>query len=104
MVGEDGKTGCKFVSENFTNITGLNPELVLDNGIHEVIHADDLEEAEKALEKAFSGKPSSISCKYKTADDNYISVIQSFKPDFNADGDRVESVKSVAMIELEVEN
>ncbi|MCP9291020.1 PAS domain-containing protein [Gracilimonas sediminicola] len=103
VAGSDGKTGCKFVSENFTNITGLNPELILDDGIENVIHADDLEEAEKALEKAFNGTSSSISCKYKTSDDNYVSVIQSFKPDFGKDKETVESVKSVAMIELEVE-
>lgn len=103
VTGSDGKTGCKFVSESFTNITGLNPELILDNGIENVIHADDLEEAEKALEKAFNGTPSSISCKYKTTDDNYLSVIQSFKPQYGKGRDTVESVKSVAVIELEVD-
>ena len=104
IIGPDGKTGCKFVSENFSKITGFNPEVVLDKGIHEVIHTDDLEEAEKALEQAFEGTASSISCKYKTKDDNFVSVVQSFKPVFDADENQVESVKSVAMIELEVEN
>ncbi|MGN8225719.1 PAS domain-containing protein [Gracilimonas sp. BCB1] len=101
--GSDGKNRCKFVSENFGNITGLNPELILNHGLENVIHADNLEEAEKAIEKAFNGTPSSISCKYKTNDDNYVSVIQSFKPNYGSDQDIVESVKSVAMIELEVE-
>lgn len=104
VLDSEGKTGCKYVSDNFTNITGLNPKLVLDNGIAEVIHADDLEEAEKALEKAFNGTPSSISCKYKTSQGDFISVVQSFKPAFGPKEKSVESVKSVAMIELEVEN
>lgn len=104
VLDSEGKIGCKFVSDNFTNITGLNPKLMLDNGIAKVIHADDLKDAEKALEKAFNGTPSSICCKYKTSNDDYISVVQSFKPDFGTDKNNVESVKSVAMIELEVED
>lgn len=104
VLDSEGKTGCKYVSDNFTNITGLNPKLVLDNGIDQFIHADDLKEAEKALEKAFKGTPSSIRCKYKTSSGDFISVVQSFKPDFGGNEKNVESVKSVAMIELEVEN
>ncbi len=104
VIDENGKRGCKFVSENFATITGLNPELILDNGINEVVHADNLEETEKALEKAFNGESSSINCKYKTADDTYISVVQSFKPDYAPGEKKVSSVKSVALIELEVEN
>lgn len=103
VIDEDGKTGCKFVSENFNTITGLNPDEVLDNGLSNVIHADDLQDVEKALEKAFEGTPSTIHCKYKTDDGDYVSVIQSFKPDYGKGDDIVESVKGVAMIELEVE-
>lgn len=104
VITEDGKTGCKFVSDSFKSITGLDPDEVLGEGVKNVIHADDLEGVEKALEKAFSGTSSSVSCKYKTSEGDYISVVQSFKPDYGPDGDIVESVKSVAMIELEVEN
>ncbi|WP_020403653.1 PAS domain-containing protein [Gracilimonas tropica] len=98
-----GKSACKFVSDSFTKLTGISSDIVFDKGIREVVHADDIAEVEKALETAFSGTPSTLSCKYKTAAGNYISVIQSFKPDFNEQNE-VESVKGVAMIELEVEN
>lgn len=104
VVNEEGQTGCKFVSDNFSSITGLDPDLVLDKGMKEVIHGNDIGEVEQALEDAFNGNSSSITCKYKTADGNHISVIQSFKPDYGSNGKVVESVKSVAMIELEVEN
>ena len=103
VITEEGKTGCKFVSDSFKNITGIDPNEALGDGIKKIIHADDLDDVEKALEKAFSGTPSSVSCKYKTADGNFISVIQSFKPDYGTGEDNVGSVKSVAMIELEVE-
>ena len=104
VIDENGSAGCKFVSDNFSTLTGLDPDIVLTKGIKEVIHSDNLEEVEKALEDAFSGKPSTISCKYKTSDDNYISVIQSFKPDYGKNPEVVESVKGVAMVELKVEN
>ncbi|SMO57229.1 PAS domain-containing protein [Gracilimonas mengyeensis] len=104
VVDEEGRAGCKFVSDNFTNITGLNPDIVLDKDLAEVIHSDNLEEVEKALEKAFNGETSSVNCKYKTSEGEYISVIQSFKPDLAADNETVKSVKSVAMIEMEVED
>ncbi|MBD3616926.1 MAG: PAS domain S-box protein [Gracilimonas sp.] len=104
VITEDGETGCKFVSDSFKSVTGLDPDTILGNGVKDVIHADDLSDIEKALEKAFNGTPSSISCKYKTSEGDYISVIQSFKPDYGSSGEVVESVKSVAVIELEVEN
>ncbi|HET8866030.1 MAG TPA: PAS domain S-box protein [Gracilimonas sp.] len=105
VVNEDGETGCKFISDSFTAITGLDPDLVIEKGVSEVLlHADDVKAIEKALEKAFNGTSSSVSCKYKTSDGNYISVVQSFKPGYGANEEVVESVKSVALIELEVEN
>lgn len=103
VITEDGKKGCKFVSDTFQSITGLDPDMVIGEGIKKVVHADDLSAIEGALEKAFEGTSSSVSCKYKTSEGDYVSVIQSFKPDYGDEGEIVESVKSVAMIELEVE-
>lgn len=100
---EDGQIVCKFVSDSFSSITGLKPDEVLEKGVKAVLHADDCSEVEKALEEAFEGNPSSVNCKYKTSDDNYLSVIQSFKPDYGTNGKVVESVKSVALIEMGVE-
>jgi PAS domain S-box-containing protein len=103
VLTEDGKMGCKFVSDTFQNITGLNPDTIIDEGVKKVVHADDINDVEAALEQAFEGKSSSVSCKYKTSEGDYVSVIQSFKPNYGENGEIVESVKSVAMIELEVE-
>jgi len=103
VVKENGQTGCKFVSDGYSAITGLDPDAVIENGVKEAVHADDLRDIEEALEEAFEGKSTSVNCRYKTENGNYINVIQSFKPDYGANGTVVESVKSVAMIELEVE-
>lgn len=103
VLTDDGKMGCKFVSDTFQNITGLDPDTIINEGVKNVVHADDINDVETALEQAFEGKSSSISCKYKTSEGDFVSVIQSFKPNYSEKGDIVESVKSVAMIELEVE-
>ncbi|MFD2531446.1 PAS domain-containing protein [Gracilimonas halophila] len=103
VLTEDGKMGCKFVSDTFQSITGLNPDMIIDEGVKKVVHADDINDVEAALEQAFEGKSSSVSCKYKTSEGDYVSVIQSFKPNYGENGKMVESVKSVALIELGVE-
>jgi PAS domain S-box-containing protein len=103
VIRENGKANCKYVSDNFASITGLSPDVLLDKGMEEVIHANDIKKVELALEKAFNGTSSSISCKYKTTSGNHVSVIQSFQPHYSSDDKVVDSVKSVAMIELELE-
>jgi len=103
VIKENGQTGCKFVSDGYSAITGLDPDAVIENGVKDAVHADDLRDIEEALKEAFEGKSTSVNCRYKTENGNYINVIQSFKPDYGANGKVVESVKSVAMIELEVE-
>ncbi|WP_103664032.1 PAS domain-containing protein [Gracilimonas amylolytica] len=104
VIQENGQTGCKFVSDGYSALTGLDPDIVIKEGVKNVVHADDLRDVEDAMEKAFEGTSTSVNCRYKTSDGNYISVVQSFKPDYGTNGKVVESVKSVAMIELEVEN
>ncbi|MDZ7808301.1 MAG: PAS domain S-box protein [Gracilimonas sp.] len=103
VIKNDGQTGCKYVSEGYATITGLDPDAVIKSGVKNAVHADDLHDVERALEKAFEGQSTSVNCRYKTSDGSYISVVQSFKPDYGVNGKEVESVKSVAMIELEVE-
>ncbi|MFN1834807.1 PAS domain-containing protein [Balneola sp. MJW-20] len=99
----DGDVYCKFISDSFTTITGIDVSEVLEGGIDDVLEEKCKEEAMECVEKAFNGEGCSAKCQYKTSDGDYISVIQSFSPVFGADSDEVESVKSVAMIELEVE-
>lgn len=96
---------CKFVSDTFNNITGLDGNLIRDEGISAVLGgSEDINKAEKALEEAFKGNSSTIRCNYKTDNGNAISVVQSFRPSYGADESTVDSVKSVGMIELEVED
>ncbi|MEX0719511.1 MAG: PAS domain S-box protein [Balneolaceae bacterium] len=97
----DGSIDCKYVSENFASVTGFNPEVILEKGVSEVLHKTDISEAEEALKRAFQGESLTIHCKYKTSEGSFIPVLQSFRPEKENSTESVESVKSVAMIEME---
>ncbi len=91
---------CKYLTEGFEDLTGLDKAVVFDSGIDSVLHEEDVELVNKALGKAFEGEASTEYCRYKTLEGSYISVLQSFKPIMTDSGDEVESVKSVAKLEL----
>ncbi|MBO6522596.1 MAG: PAS domain S-box protein [Balneolaceae bacterium] len=91
---------CKYLTEGFEDLTGLNKAIVFDSGLDAVLHKEDVEPVLTALRKAFSGESSTEYCRYKTSDGSFISMLQSFKPVMGDSGKKVESVKSVAKLEL----
>ncbi|MTI87665.1 MAG: PAS domain S-box protein [Balneolaceae bacterium] len=101
---ENGTIHCQFVSEGYSEITGMNANAVREKGLEGAVHQEDIAKNKKALTDAFEGKKNSVRCKYKTAEGDYISVIQSFSPSYAESSAQVDSVKCVGMIELEVEN
>ena len=96
----NGTFHCKFLTEAFEDLTGLDKNLVFDSGIEAVVHEEDIETVIGALKKAFNGEAVSEYCRYKTASSDYISVLQSFKPITDDTEGIVLSVKSVAKLEL----
>lgn len=98
---ESGKNvQCKYLTEAFEDLTGLDKAIVFDSGIDAVLHDEDIDVVEAALLKAFNGETVSEYCRYKTATGDYISVLQSFRPVLDDSTDTVKSIKSVAKLEL----
>lgn len=98
---ESGKEiQCKYLTEAFEDLTGLNKAIVFDSGISSVLHDEDVNIVEEALLKAFNGETVSEYCRYKTAAGDYISVLQSFRPVIDGRSGTVKSIKSVAKLEL----
>ncbi len=98
---ESGKhIQCKYLTEGFEDLTGLDKAIVFDSGLDAVLHKEDVDLILKALRNAFEGESSTEYCRYKTSDGAFISVLQSFKPVMSDSGKKVESVKSVAKLEL----
>ncbi|MEO1021596.1 MAG: PAS domain S-box protein [Bacteroidota bacterium] len=100
---EDGSFFPKYISDGFELITGLDPSQVLESGLQDVISSSDLKQVNDAIKMAFEGKRSTVNCSYNTHGGEQVHVIQSFKPIWNSSNTEVNGVKSVAMIELEME-
>lgn len=91
---------CKYLTEGFEDLTGLDKAIVFDSGLDAVLHKEDIELVLTALRNAFRGKASTEYCRYKTSEGSFISVLQSFKPVMSDSRNKIESVKSVAKLEL----
>lgn len=98
--GSGNKIHCKYLTEAFEDLTGFDKELVFNSGIDAALHDEDIDVIQKALLKAFDGNTVSEYCRYKTKNGDYISVLQSFRPILDETNKVVESVKSVAKLEL----
>lgn len=97
---DNGGIECKFLTEAFEEITGLEKEKVFEAGLEAVVHPEDVEKVTSALEKAFEGKPSTEQCRYKTSEGSYLDMLQSFKPIWDDSRSKVKTVRSVAKLEL----
>lgn len=97
---EDSSIECRFVTEAFEEITGLNKNLFFDVGLEAVLHEDDVNSVVHSLEKAFKGKGSVETFRYLTSSGDYVEMIQSFKPIWDNTETKVKSVRSVVKLEL----
>lgn len=91
---------CKYITEAFEDLTGLEKSLIFDSGIETVLHDDDIKVVETALQKAINGETVSEYCRYKTVNGDYISVLQSFRPEIDESSNTIKTIKSVAKLEL----
>ena len=96
----DGEFRVKFLTDSFEEITGQSKNVVFDSGLKAVLHTEDVATVEAALKAAFDGKGSTEICRYKTSTDEYVSMLQSFKPIVDEKNGKVKTVKSVVKIEL----
>ncbi len=100
LTDEDSTIECRFVTEAFEEITGLNKNILFEIGFDSVLHKDDVDLVNNSLEKAFKGDESAETCRYLTANGDYIDMIQSFKPIWDDAKTKVKSVRSVVKLEL----
>jgi PAS domain S-box-containing protein len=100
---ENGEIYCSYVSESYQDITGLSQATLLDQGIESVVSKKTADVIRESLTKAFGGKRCSEKCEYVGKNDGTIAMIQSFKPIVNEKENKVEAVKSVALLELGID-
>ncbi|MCG8372328.1 MAG: PAS domain S-box protein [Balneolales bacterium] len=97
---KDGEIICTFVTEAFEEITGFDKTLLFENGLNEVVHAEDLDRVMNAVTNAFNGEASTENCRYKSSAGEYLDMLQSFKPIWDESHSTVETVRSVVKLEL----
>ena len=97
---EDSSIECRFVTEAFEEITGLNKNLLFEIGFEAVLHKDDVNLINNSLEKAFKGQESVETCRYLTTTGDYIAMVQSFKPIWDDAKTKVKNVRSIVKLEL----
>jgi len=97
---ENGNIYCSFVSDTFQSITGLSQQEILDKGIESVVSKETAGLIKKNLIKAFDGTLCSDKCDYIGKNGETVTMVQSFKPVINGTNNKVQAVKSVALLEL----
>lgn len=101
---EGGDIACTYVSDSFTDITGFDKSDILNNGINHILSSECRDVAESALKKAFEGNLTTDKLCYQIQNGDKLNVIQSFKPIYDDKENQIIAVKSVALIELDVES
>jgi len=100
LTDEDSSIECRFVTEAFEEITGINKDVIFEGGLKAVVHKDDIALIDATLEKAFRGEEAAETCRYRTSTGDYVDMIQSFKPIWDESRSKVKSVRSVVKLEL----
>lgn len=90
---------CRFVTEAFEEITGLDKNDLFEFGLESVVHADDMIDVYKALESAFKGEAGALNCRFLTSSGDYLDMLQSFKP-VTDENSKIKTVRSVVKLEL----
>lgn len=81
------------VSEEFSEVTGLSPQVVVGTGeAGRFIHNDDIEKFKKHLRKVTGGKDSTCEYRLKDKDDNYVEVLDYAQPEWDDENMTVISV------------
>ena len=101
---EDDDVVCSYVSESFTDITGIPQSRLLNGDMDQVFSEGLTQEIHKAIEGAFSGNLITDKFTYISPKGEEIAVIQSFKPIWSESKTEVVVVKSVAMVEMEIKS
>lgn len=101
---EEDDIVCSYVSESFTDITGIPQSRLLNGDMDQVFSAGLTQEIHKAIEGAFSGNLITDKFTYTSPKGEEVAVIQSFKPIWSESKAEVVVVKSVAMVEMEIKS
>lgn len=93
----------KYVSDTFSNITGISAVDVAETPFKKLVHHDDLEKVQNHLNIVYGGKPNTEQYRIKNKEGDYVNVIDYAKPVWNSDRSNVKEVKGSTSTEISSE-
>jgi PAS domain S-box-containing protein len=99
-----GEFVFKYVSDTFSNITGISAVDVTEMPLKKLVHSDDVDKVKKHLDVVYGGKPNTEQYRIKDKDGEYVNVIDYAKPVWNDDRSGVLEVKGSTSTEISSEH
>jgi len=92
-----------YVTENFSEITGIASSEINQTRLTDFIHVDDIDKVLDHFNVVLEGKPNTEQFRIKSISGNYIEVIDYAKPDWDADNSTVKAIKGATSTEISSE-
>lgn len=92
-----------YVTESFSELTGITSSEIQNIELTDFIHEEDLRKVLNHFETVMDGKPNTEQFRIKTKKGEYIEVIDYAKPDWDADKSSVKAIKGATSTEVSSE-
>lgn len=92
-----------YVTETFSEITGIASSEIQHIVLEDFIHEDDIRKVLNHFKVVLEGKPNTEQFRIKTKDGDYVEVIDYAKPDWDADESSVKAIKGATSTEVSSE-
>lgn len=92
-----------YVSDTFSEITGIATSEIQRTELSDFIHEDDILKVLRHFEVVLDGKPNTEQFRIKTKEGDYIEVIDYAKPDWDVDESSVKAIKGATSTEISSE-
>ncbi len=100
----EGHFRFKYVSDSFTDITGISTENAENMLLKELVHEDDFEKVISHIDNVLQGKPNTETYRIKGKSGDYISVIDYAKPVWDTKQAIVEEIKGSTSVESDLKS
>lgn len=92
-----------YVTDTFSELTGIASSEIQNTDLNDFIHEDDIQKVLNHFETVMEGKPNTEQFRIKTKEGDYVEVIDYAKPDWDADKSAVRAIKGATSTEVSSE-
>lgn len=92
-----------YVTETFSELTGIASSEIQNTELSDFIHKDDIQKVLNHFETVLDGKPNTEQFRIKSIEGEYVEVIDYAKPDWDADKSTVKAIKGATSTEVSSE-